>query len=135
MLNSQSSRTMSVSKPPLCVCVCVLFFNIMIIVICVKQVKSLVTDLLTQGSSRVKRSLLAHITELCGFMDRKRVNDELLPYLITVLNEREEDWQLRAAFFEHIVGVSVFVGKDIFNSFILPLFVEQALYDVEVSLM
>ena len=59
--------------------------------------------------SQVKRSLLSDIARLCVFFGRHRVNEQLLPHLITVLNNR--DWELRAAFFEHVVGVSVFVGK------------------------
>lgn len=103
--------------------------------------------MLTLGNSKVKHALLTDITRLCIFMGRKRVNNELLPHLITVLNDR--DWQLRAgngslilervgywcssvahsssilvccccilpfaAFFEHIVGVSVFVGRAAFQ--------------------
>jgi len=88
----------------------------------------LLIEMLTQSGSKVKRSLLADITRLCLFMGRERVNNELLPHLITVLNDR--DWQLRAAFFEHIVGVSVFVGRVAFQNFILPC-MEQALFDVE----
>jgi hypothetical protein len=37
-----------------------------------------------------------------------RIANDLLPHLITWLNDR--DWQLRAAFFEHIVGAAVFLG-------------------------
>jgi phosphoinositide-3-kinase regulatory subunit 4 len=54
----------------------------------------LVIDLLTLGNSKVKRALLSSITRLCIFIGKKRVNNELLPHLITVLNDR--DWQLRA---------------------------------------
>jgi hypothetical protein len=45
---------------------------------------------------------------LCEFFGRTRATNDLLPHLITWLNDR--DWQLRAAFFEHIVGAAVFLG-------------------------
>ncbi len=91
-------------------------------------VLKLVIDMATSGGAKVKRSLLTDITRLCVFMGRRRVNNELLPHLITVLNST--DWQLRAAFFEHIVGVSVFVGRKAFQNFLLPC-METALFDVE----
>jgi phosphoinositide-3-kinase regulatory subunit 4 len=87
-----------------------------------------VIDLLTLGGSRAKRALLSDITRLCLFFGRKRVNNELLPHLITVLNDR--DWRLRVAFFQHIVGVSVFVGRAAFQNFIWPC-IDQALFDVQ----
>lgn len=86
----------------------------------------LVIDMLTLGSSKVKRCVLADITRLCIFMGRRIVNNDLLLHLITVLNDR--DWELRAAFFEHVVGVSVFVGRESFQACILPC-MEQALFD------
>jgi serine/threonine protein kinase len=88
----------------------------------------LIIEMLTAGGSKVKRALLADITSLCEFMGRRRVNNDLLPHLITVLNDR--DWQLRSAFFEYIVGVSIFVGRLAFQNFVLPC-IEQALFDVE----
>ena len=91
-------------------------------------VLKLIIDMLTIGGSRVKRALLGDITRLCIFMGRARVNNDLLPHLITVLNDR--DWQLRSAFFEYIVGISVFVGKIAFNNFVLPC-IEQSLTDTE----
>lgn len=90
-------------------------------------VLKLIIDMLTLGGSRVKRALLGDITRLCVFMGRARVNNDLLPHLITVLNDR--DFALRSAFFEYIVGVSVFVGRVAFQAFILPC-VEQALFDI-----
>ena len=92
----------------------------------------LVIDMLTVGGSCVKRCLLVDITRLCMFIGRKRVNNELLPHLITVLNDR--DWQLRVCFFDHIVGVSAFVGRIAFTNYVLPC-VEQALFDVEESVI
>eukprot|EP00456_Euglypha_rotunda_P025380 TRINITY_DN20547_c0_g1_i1.p1 TRINITY_DN20547_c0_g1~~TRINITY_DN20547_c0_g1_i1.p1 ORF type:complete len:115 (-),score=23.33 TRINITY_DN20547_c0_g1_i1:10-354(-) len=70
----------------------------------------LLIEMLTQSGSKVKRSLLTDITRLCLFMGRERVNNELLPHLITVLNDR--DWQLRAAFFEHIVEIGRAVQQE-----------------------
>ena len=78
----------------------------------------LVIDMLTVGGSCVKRCLLVDIARLCVFIGRKRVNNELLPHLITVLNDR--DWQLRVCFFDHIVGVSAFVGRIAFTNYVLP---------------
>ena len=92
----------------------------------------LVIDMLTVGGSCVKRCLLVDIARLCLFIGRKRVNNELLPHLITVLNDR--DWQLRVCFFDHIVGVSAFVGRIAFTNYVLPC-VEQALFDVEESVI
>jgi len=88
----------------------------------------LVIDLLTGGGSRVKRALLADISSLCSLMGRSRVNNDLLPHLITVLNDR--DWHLRSAFFEYVVGVAVFVGRVAFRDFVLPC-IETALVDGE----
>jgi phosphoinositide-3-kinase regulatory subunit 4 len=95
-----------------------------------KTVLELVISMLTIGGSKVKRCLLTDITRLCIFMGRRLVNDALLLHLITVLNDRDWQlkWQLRAAFLEHIVGVSVFVGRESFQACILPC-IEQALFD------
>lgn len=93
-----------------------------------ETVLKLIIDMLTSGGSKVKRALLQDLTKLCIFLGRKRVNNELLPHLITVLNDK--DWQLRCAFFTHIVGLAVFVGRQAFQNFILPC-IEQALFDSE----
>lgn len=86
-----------------------------------------VIDILTgQRNHQVKRCLLVDITRLCIFLGKSKVNDDLLPHLISVLNDR--DWELRAAFFENIVGVSVFVGKVAFQNCVLPC-IETALTD------
>ena len=61
-------------------------------------------------------------------MGKKAVENHLLLHLITVLNDR--DWQLRAAFFEIIVGVCVFVGRESFQTFVLPC-IEEKLFDPE----
>lgn len=93
-------------------------------------VLKVVIDMLAidSGGIKVKHALLSDITRLCIFFGRQRVNDQLLPHLITVLNIRE--WELRAAFFEYVVGISVFVGKMAFLDYMLPI-IEEALIDVQ----
>jgi phosphoinositide-3-kinase regulatory subunit 4 len=86
----------------------------------------LVIDMLTVGGAAVKRILLVEITRVCVFLGKARTNNEVLPHLITVLNEKH-DWQLRAAFFENIIGISIYVGRTVF-SHLLPC-IEQALFD------
>ncbi len=88
----------------------------------------LLTNTSADGGGRVTRKLLDSIERICVFIGRARANNDLLPHLITVLNSR--DWQLRAAFFEHIVGVGVFVGAVAFQNFLLPC-IEQALFDTQ----
>ena len=92
----------------------------------------LVIEMWTEGGSKVKRSLLADMTRLCAFIGRKRVNIDLLGHLINILND--PDWQLRVSFFDHIVGVSVFVGRIAFQKIVLPC-VEPALFDVEEAVI
>eukprot|EP00457_Paulinella_chromatophora_P000231 gb/GEZN01000231.1/.p1 GENE.gb/GEZN01000231.1/~~gb/GEZN01000231.1/.p1 ORF type:complete len:1689 (+),score=318.73 gb/GEZN01000231.1/:174-5240(+) len=87
-----------------------------------------VIKLLTEGGTSVKCALLACITRICILVGRSKVNNELLPHLITVLNSR--DWLVRAAFLEHVTGLGVVVGREAFQNFILPC-LEQALFDVE----
>lgn len=45
-------------------------------------------------------------------------NDFLLPAMITFLNDT--DWQLRAAFFRHIVEVGSYAGSEGLQAFLLP---------------
>ena len=54
--------------------------------------------------------------------------DELLPHIISSLNDR--DWELRAAFFNNITNVAICVGQTAVTEFILPCIV-QALTDYE----
>ena len=97
-----------------------------------KLVTDLVIQLWTEGGSKVKRSLLVDMTRLCAFIGRKKVNIDLLGHLINILND--PDWQLRVSFFDHIVGVSVFVGRIAFQKIVLPC-VEPALFDVEEAVI
>ncbi len=97
-----------------------------------EAVLRLVAALLSDPCARVKRCLLASIARLCALVGRARVNNELLPHLIAVLNDR--DAQLRAAFFECVPAVALFAGKAAFAAFILPC-VEQALSDVDEAVI
>jgi hypothetical protein len=63
----------------------------------------------------------------CKFLGHGRAVHEMLQYLTTILNER--DWQLRVTFFEHMLGVALYVGPGPFQDFLAPLLVEQSLYD------
>eukprot|EP00002_Diphylleia_rotans_P021597 TRINITY_DN4200_c0_g1_i1.p1 TRINITY_DN4200_c0_g1~~TRINITY_DN4200_c0_g1_i1.p1 ORF type:complete len:1490 (+),score=267.46 TRINITY_DN4200_c0_g1_i1:48-4517(+) len=87
-----------------------------------------VSEMLTDKSSIVRRSVLEDITRLCIFFGRKRTNESLLPCLITSLNEK--DWELRCAIFQNIIGLSTFVGRSSLESYILPCIL-QALGDDE----
>ncbi|KAI8805979.1 hypothetical protein BJ742DRAFT_680534 [Cladochytrium replicatum] len=87
-----------------------------------------VVALLVDQEPTVKRSLLAEIARLCVFFGRSRANDVLLSHMLTYLNDL--DWQLRAAFFESIVGVGMFLGGWSLEEYILPLMI-QSLTDAE----
>ncbi|CAK4717138.1 hypothetical protein LEN26_006490 [Aphanomyces euteiches] len=80
------------------------------------------------SSSLVKRALLHDITRLCVFFGREYTLDNVLPLLLSFLNDR--DWELRAAFFQEISGVCTFVGRVSAELYILPC-IEQALIDVQ----
>jgi phosphoinositide-3-kinase regulatory subunit 4 len=67
----------------------------------------------------VLTSRLQDLARLCQFFGRQKTNEFLLPLASTFLNQ--PDWQLRAAFFRNIVGVSAFVGASSLETFILPL--------------
>ena len=43
------------------------------------------------------------------FFGRQKANDVLLSHMITFLNNKQ-DWQLRGAFCDNIVGVAAYVG-------------------------
>lgn len=69
-----------------------------------------VVTLLSDPASIVKQTLLGNgITRLCVFFGRQKANDVLLSHMITFLNNKE-DWQLRGAFFDAIVGIAAYVG-------------------------
>ncbi|KAG2382637.1 hypothetical protein C9374_005217 [Naegleria lovaniensis] len=92
------------------------------------EIGSRVLELSMDQCTVVKRSLLKNITPLCIFYGRRKTNDFVLPMVITFLNSRQ--WRLRHAFFEQIVGISIFVGPTSLKEFILPC-IMQALYDVQ----
>eukprot|EP01133_Synstelium_polycarpum_P006411 gene6411-7437_t len=88
-----------------------------------------VNDLLTKDScNSVKRIILSDIYRLCLFFGRQKTNENVLPLVITFLNDK--DWQLRCAFFENIVAVCTIVGAGSLESFIYPMTLE-ALTDEE----
>ena len=78
--------------------------------------------LLTDPSPVVKKALLSEMARLCVFFGRQKTNDVLLSHMITYLND--DDWTLRSAFCEAIVGVGTFVGSRSLEEFILPLMVQ-----------
>ena len=88
----------------------------------------LASNLLSGTSSCVKRTLLSDVLRLCRLLGRERTNNSLLPLIITVLNDRS-DWELRLAFFQSLVGVAAFVGRESLEHFILPC-IAQALTDM-----
>ena len=66
--------------------------------------------LLSDPENIVKQTLLENgITQLCVFFGCQKANDVLLSHMITFLNDKQ-DWQLRGAFFDSIVGVAAYVG-------------------------
>ena len=66
--------------------------------------------LLSDPENIVKQTLLENgITQLCVFFGRQKANDVLLSHMITFLNDKQ-DWQLREAFSDSIVGVAAYVG-------------------------
>ncbi|KAK2556549.1 Phosphoinositide 3-kinase regulatory subunit 4 [Acropora cervicornis] len=88
-----------------------------------------VVTLLSDPENIVKQTLLENgITQLCVFFGRQKANDVLLSHMITFLNDKQ-DWQLRGAFFDSIVGVAAYVG---WHSLVMlrPL-LEQGLSDTE----
>ena len=93
-----------------------------------EQLISVASEMLMHRSAAVKRMLLADILRLCVLVGRERTCHRLLPLIITVLNHRG-DWQLRAAFFENLVGIASYVGRESLQHFILPCIL-QALTDV-----
>lgn len=80
------------------------------------------TTLLMDGSSNVKRSVLADITDLCLFFGRQKSSETVLSHIMTYLNDR--DWQLRLAFFDGIVAVGAFIGIRAIDEYVLPLMLQ-----------
>ncbi|KAH8119146.1 hypothetical protein DFH11DRAFT_1838620 [Phellopilus nigrolimitatus] len=93
-----------------------------------KLMEDLLSSLLVDQSSVVKRSVLLDIAPLCIFFGRQKTNDILLSHMITYLNDR--DWLLRYAFFDSIVDVAACLGGRNLEEYIFPL-MTQALSDAE----
>lgn len=86
--------------------------------------KGLVED----AAPSVRRAFLSSVPELCIFFGSPESDDIILTHLNTYLNDR--DWMLKCAFFDTIVGISVFLGSTTLEEFSLPLMV-QAVTDPE----
>jgi phosphoinositide-3-kinase regulatory subunit 4 len=85
-------------------------------------------SMLTDMDSSVKISLLRNILPLCAFFGKEKTNDLILSHLITYLNDKSP--QLRVAFVEAVIGLSIYVGTISLEHYILPLLV-QTLSDPE----
>lgn len=94
-----------------------------------EMVQQKVVTLLSDSENIVKQSLMENgITRLCVFFGRQKANDVLLSHMITFLNDKN-DWHLRGAFFDSIVGVAAYVGWQ--SSCILKPLLQQGLSDTE----
>ncbi|XP_051922642.1 phosphoinositide 3-kinase regulatory subunit 4 [Hippocampus zosterae] len=94
-----------------------------------EMVQQKVVTLLSDSENVVKQSLMENgITRLCVFFGRQKANDVLLSHMITFLNDKN-DWHLRGAFFDSIVGVAAYVGWQ--SSSILKPLLQQGLSDTE----
>lgn len=88
-------------RPAVCVCVCPELQALH------EMVQQKVVTLLSDSENIVKQSLMENgITRLCVFFGRQKANDVLLSHMITFLNDKN-DWHLRGAFFDSIVGKSL----------------------------
>lgn len=84
-----------------------------------EMVQQKVVTLLSDPENIVKQTLMENgITRLCVFFGRQKANDVLLSHMITFLNDKN-DWHLRGAFFDSIVGMFLFVFKFIFKIWII----------------
>lgn len=73
-----------------------------------EMVQQKVVTLLSDPENIVKQTLMENgITRLCVFFGRQKANDVLLSHMITFLNDKN-DWHLRGAFFDSIVGECMF---------------------------
>ncbi|EEP75481.1 hypothetical protein UREG_00327 [Uncinocarpus reesii 1704] len=79
--------------------------------------------LLTDPDVSVRRAFLGSVSSLCVFFGNPKVNEVILSHLNTYLND--EDWILKCAFFEAVVGVATYVGVTSLEEFILPLMVQS----------
>uniref|UniRef100_A0A3B5R6G6 non-specific serine/threonine protein kinase n=1 Tax=Xiphophorus maculatus TaxID=8083 RepID=A0A3B5R6G6_XIPMA len=94
-----------------------------------EMVQQKVVTLLSDSENIVKQTLMENgITRLCVFFGRQKANDVLLSHMITFLNDKN-DWHLRGAFFDSIVGVAAYVGWQ--SSSILKPLLQQGLSDTE----
>eukprot|EP00058_Branchiostoma_floridae_P025412 XP_002610902.1 hypothetical protein BRAFLDRAFT_115340 [Branchiostoma floridae] len=94
-----------------------------------EMIQQKVVILLSDSENAVKQTLLENgITRLCVFFGRQKANDVLLSHMITFLNDKN-DWHLRGAFFDCIVGVATYVGWQ--SSSILKPLLQQGLSDTE----
>lgn len=94
-----------------------------------EMVQQKVATLLSDPDNIVKQTLMQNgITQLCVFFGRQKANDILLSHMITFLNDKN-DWQLRGAFFDSIVGIAAYVGWQ--SSAILKPLLQQGLADSE----
>ncbi|MBW0474452.1 hypothetical protein O181_014167 [Austropuccinia psidii MF-1] len=93
-----------------------------------RQFQEIVVSLLTDSSTLTKRSLLTSLSDLSKFFGRVKTNEILLAHILTYLNEN--DWILRAAFFEHLVDIVKETGPFSVEEYILPMMM-QALADSE----
>ena len=76
--------------------------------------------LLSSQQHEVRKTLLLHsLSQLCIFFGQHLANEIILSHMITFLNDKR-DWQMRAAFFQHIPSVAAFVGVSCL-SMIYPL--------------
>ncbi|KAG5888474.1 hypothetical protein JTB14_022104 [Gonioctena quinquepunctata] len=75
-----------------------------------EMISQTVSALLTDTQPVVKQTLMdSGITKLCVFFGKTKANDVLLSHMITFLNDKE-DKELRASFFDCIVGVAAYIG-------------------------
>ncbi|CAG0883408.1 unnamed protein product [Darwinula stevensoni] len=87
------------------------------------------TTILCDTDNAVKIALLRnHLVDLCVFFGRPKANDVLLSHIITCLNDKE-DSSLRLAFYETIIGITIYVGSQS-ASLLKPLLL-QGLSDTE----
>jgi phosphoinositide-3-kinase, regulatory subunit 4 len=88
------------------------------------QTKTLIED----PDPSVRRAFLSSVPELCLVFGPSDTYDIIVTHLNTYLND--SDWMLKCAFFDTMVGLSVFLGSAALEAFILPLMI-QALADPE----
>ncbi|CCX33476.1 Similar to Putative serine/threonine-protein kinase VPS15; acc. no. Q9UVG6 [Pyronema omphalodes CBS 100304] len=84
--------------------------------------------LLTDSDPAVRRAFLRSVSRLCVFFGQNKANDIILSHLNTYLND--QNWILRAAFFETITGIATYLGSVALEEYIMPLMV-QSLTDPE----